>query len=320
MKVETSLVRNSALLATLAALIVVSPVWAAQAGKSPVKVFILAGQSKMEGQGKVTAKPDSHNQGQGTLEYLVKAPESAARYKHLVDKDGKWIVRDDVWISFGDRDGKLTVAYGSKGAIGPELQFGNVLGDYYGNQVLLIKCAWGGKSLSKNFRPPSSGGEVGDAYIAMVKQVRDVLANLKTHFPDYDGKGHEIVGFGWFQGWQDGCNEASANEYEKNLANFIRDVRKEFGVKDMPFVIGKSGFNGWEQKIPRRLKVMEAQAAVAQYAEFKGNVLCVETRDFFRPPEVSPTRFGYHFNCNAETFFLVGDAMGKAMVKLLEKD
>ena len=43
---------------------------------------------------------------------------------------------------------------------------------------------------------------------------------------------------------------------EKNLANFIRDVRKEFGIKDMPFVIGKSGFAGWEQKIPRRLKVM----------------------------------------------------------------
>jgi hypothetical protein len=29
---------------------------------------------------------------------------------------------------------------------------------------------------------------------------------------------------------------------------------------------------------------------------------------------------GYHLNCNAETCFLVGDAMGKAMVELLGKD
>jgi len=46
-------------------------------------------------------------------------------------------------------------------------------------------------------------------------------------------------------------------------------------------------------------------------------VLYVETRGFFRPREVSPTGFGYHWNCNAETYYLIGDGMGKAMVELL---
>ena len=47
---------------------------------------------------------------------------------------------------------------------GPELQFGHVLGDHFDNQVLLIRTAWGGRSLLGDFRPPSSGGEVGPYY------------------------------------------------------------------------------------------------------------------------------------------------------------
>jgi alpha-galactosidase len=289
----------------------------AQAGKSPVKVFILAGQSNMEGQGIVAANPNSKNGGKGTLEYLVKDPESAPSYKHLVDKDGKWVARDDVWIRYGNRKGKLTVGYGPKGCIGPELQFGHVVGDYFENQVLLIKVAAGGTTLAGDFRPPSSGGQVGGWYKNVVNTAKEVLADLKTHFPDYDGQGCEIVGFGWHQGWQDGCAEAMANEYERNLANFIRDVRKDLGVPKMPFVIGGSGFGGWDQKNGRRLKIMQAQAAVAQSEEFKDNVRYVETRGSYRAEDVSPHRFRYHWNGNAETYFLIGDGMGKAIVELL---
>lgn len=311
--------RNAFVLVTFAQAGLSTHVWADQSGKSPVKVFILAGQSNMEGQGIIKARPNSRNRGKGTLEYLVKNPASAERYKHLVDKDGKWIERADVWIWYLGRKGKLTVGYGAKEAlIGPELQFGHVLGNHLDNQVLLIKIAWGGRSLAKDFRPPSSGGEVGGAYSGLIRYVKDVLKNLKTHFPEYDGGGYEIAGFSWHQGWNDGCSADAVNQYEENLTNFIRDVRREFGVKDLPFVIANSGFAGWQQKIPRRLGIMKAQAAAAEYEEYKGNVICIETRDFYRPEEDSPTRFRYHWNHNAETFFLIGNGMGEAMVKLLD--
>ena len=58
--------------------------------------------------------------------------------------------------------------YGGRHHFGPELQFGHVLGDYFDNQVLLIKTAWGGKSLYRDFRPPSSGGTVGPYYTKML--------------------------------------------------------------------------------------------------------------------------------------------------------
>ena len=310
---------SKTVLATIAFLILSQAVWADHAPKSPVKVFILAGQSNMEGQGRIAADV-KRNDGKGSLEYLVKDPTTAKRFEHIVDDAGKWVVRDDVWIWYLGRKGGLTVGYGARNdRIGPEFQFGHVIGDHLDNQVLIIKTAWGGKSLAKDFRPPSSGGEVGAYYTEMMKHIKDVLGNIKKNFGDYDGGGYEIVGFGWHQGWNDGCSTGPTAEYEKNLANFIRDIRKELGVKDLPFVIANSGFGGRAQKVKRRLDIVKAQAAPAKYEEFKGTVACVDTRDYFRPPEVSPSRQGYHWNSNAETYFLIGDGMGEAMKKLCKK-
>ena len=281
--------------------------------RAPVKVFILAGQSNMEGQGMIRGEKP------GTLETLVKDPATAPRFKHLVDAQGKWVVREDVWIWYLGRTGGLTVGYTPKeDAIGPELQFGHVVGDAIEAPVLLIKTAWGGKSLAKDFRPPGAGGEVGPFYTAMMTHVKEVLANLKTLFPRYEGQGYEIAGFGWHQGWNDRINQAYNEEYEKNLAHLIRDVRKELGVPKLPFVIAETGMTGPEEKHPRALSLMKAQAAVAEYPEFKGNVAFVGTKEFWRPAEVSPANQGFHWNRNAETYFLIGEAMGKAMLKLME--
>jgi alpha-galactosidase len=291
-----------------------------QAGKGPIKVFILAGQSNMEGHGEISGTR------KGTLETLLKDPASADRYKHLADRDGKWIVRDDVFLSYYETKCKLTIGKSAaKNSIGPEIGFGWAVGDYLDDPVLLIKFGPGGTSLAGPWRPPSSGkaGDkdrgpgIGDQYDGMIACVKKALANLKTDFPALAGKGYEIVGFGWHQGWNDGCSMPDTLEYEKNMVNFIRDVRKDLGVPKLPFVIGGSGFGGWEQKVDRRLKIMEAQKAAASLPEFKDNVRYVETRGFFRAPAESPNKFGYHWNSNAETYYLIGDGMGKAMVELL---
>ncbi len=304
--------------AVAAIIFLASSVWAEPVGKGPVIVFILAGQSNMEGAGAIRSNLQ-RNDGKGSLEYLVKDPATADRYKHLVDEKGDWVVRDDVWIWYFDRKGGLTVGYGSRNdRIGPELQFGHVVGDQYEDQVLLIKIAWGGKSLAKDFRPPSSGGEVGPYYKELFQHVRDVLANLETHFPEYDGQGYEIVGLGWHQGWNDRVNQAYNDAYEKNMANFIRDVRKELAIEGLPFVIAETGMSGHKETHPRALSLMRAQAAVAKHEEFVGNVAFVGTKDFYRPKEVSPSGQAYHWNGNAETYFLIGEGLGKAMIELTE--
>ena len=312
---------QSTVIATLAvvAMLLATAAVADQAKKGPLKVFILAGQSNMQGQGKIACDL-TKNGGKGSLDYVVHHPATAKHFQQVLDKRGKWIVRDDVWIWYLGRKGKLTVGYGAtEGMIGPELGFGLVMGDCLDSQVLLIKVAWGGKSLARDFRPPSSGGEVGPSYKELIQHVKDVLANLKTLFPDYDGKGYQLAGFGWHQGWNDRINQAFNDEYEKNLANFIRDVRKDLGVPKLPFVIAETGMSGPSESHPRALSLMRAQAAVAKYAEFQGNAAFVGTRDFYRPPEKSPSAQGYHWNNNAETYLLIGTAMGEAMKKLCGK-
>jgi hypothetical protein len=290
-----------------------------RAEEKRVKVFVLAGQSNMVGNGFVKADP-KRNGGKGSLEYLAKDPAAADKFKRLLDKNGKWVVRDDVWIHYLDRKGKLTAGYAGNGdQIGPELGFGVVVGNAIEEPVLLIKLAWGGKSLAKDFRPPSSGGEVGPFYKEIVQRTKDVLSSLDKEFPELKGYNYELAGFGWHQGWNDRVNQAFNDEYEKNLANFIRDIRKDLGVKNLPFVIAETGMMGPEEKHPRALSLMKAQAAVADYKEFQGNVAFVSTKAFWREKEASPTSQGFHWNSNAETYYLIGESMGTAMMKLCEQ-
>ncbi|MGC4004447.1 MAG: sialate O-acetylesterase [Pirellulales bacterium] len=282
----------------------------------PVKVFVLAGQSNMVGHAFIKADPRRNN-GLGSLESLAQDSAAAEKFKRLRNKDGAWTVRDDVWIHFLERRGKLTVGYGAgPDTFGPELGFGQVVGDAYDEPVLLIKLAWGGKSLAVDFRPPSSGGDVGPYYKDIVQRTKDVLENLKREFPELADRGYELAGFGWHQGWNDRVNQTYNDQYEKNLANFIRDVRKDLGAKDLPFVIAETGMGGTAEKHPRALSLMKAQAAVAEYKEFQGNVAFVGTREFWREPDISPSNQNYHWNSNAETYYLIGEAMGEAMKKL----
>lgn len=291
-----------------------------------LKVFVLAGQSNMEGHAVADLDGKNYNDGKGTLNALLSDPAKAPLVKHLKTDKGDWAVRDDVWVRYQRERkpllaGPLTMGftvYGDKHHFGPELQFGHVLGNHFENQVLLIKTAWGGKSLYKDFRPPSSGGAVGPYYTKMLEDIRASLANLKTEFPGYDGRGYELAGFVWYQGWNDGVDPKNAvPEYEENLVNLIKDIRKDLKVANLPVVIGELT-GPWVEAPGAWATLRKAQAAAATRPEFKGNVLFVETHDFVRPAKESPNpSHGHHEFGNAETYFLVGDALGKGMVKLL---
>lgn len=289
---------------------------AASAPKSPpIKAFLLAGQSNMVGHG-IVAADSKRNGGQGSLEEAART----GKLGRLLDKNGKWRVRDDVWIQFFDRKGPLTVGYGAgEDCIGPEFGLGTVLGDSIREPVLLIKIAWGGKSLAADFRPPSSGGTVGPFYRELVRQAREALANVGDSFSEWKGRPVELSGFGWHQGWNDRINGDFVKEYEQNMVNFIRDFRKDLNAPDLPFVIAETGMGGIEERDERALGLMRAQAAVAEHAEFRSNVAFVGTRAFWRPAEVSPSDQVYHWNSNGETYYLIGESMGRAMVDLLKE-
>jgi alpha-galactosidase len=208
-----------------------------------VKVFILAGQSNMEGHAKVE-----------TFDYIGDDPATAPLLKRMRNADGTPKVCDNVWISYltgpadcsanGEGLGKLTAGYGARGGspakdggkIGPEFTFGLRMDEELDQPVVLIKVAWGGKSLHTDFRPPSAGPyelndfqkkfyygppahgrpanmdewlaekkkSTGLCYRLMIEHVQKVLKDIKRVYPDYqEGQGYELAGFVWFQGWND---------------------------------------------------------------------------------------------------------------------
>ncbi|MGC6426321.1 MAG: sialate O-acetylesterase [Akkermansiaceae bacterium] len=292
-----------------------------------LKIFILAGQSNMVGFGQLEGSP-------GTMESYLK--ENPKAYRHLIGKDGKRVVRDDVWIvnisnTENPQQGWLGVGYGaSEKHIGPEYGFGFKLGDHFEDPVLLIKSAWGGRSLYHNFLPPSAhdyptptkDGDKGFHYAEVLRHFKEITSKLKRYYPNYRGRGFELCGFGWHQGWNDRINQDAVDAYEKNLVHLIKDIRKDLGVEKLPFVVANSGFGGWDLPARYKAKVeqhVEAQLApgnARKYPEFKGNFAGVETRDFHRTQKQSPSKQGYHWNRNWETYYLIGSSMGEAMVKL----
>lgn len=264
----------------------------------------------------------------------------------IVNAKGDWLVRDDVKVYarmevFKNKDkpseltpgitrkGALTVGFGkadsdSQKWIGPEFGFGHVVGKSLDPDVLIIKVATGGTSLKIDWRSPTSvtqrGGEVGFMWTHMLGTVRHVLANLGTEFPEYAGRPVEIAGFGWHQGWNDRVNPDFVAQYENNIADFITDVRKEFGA-NLPFVIANTGIEP-DKLGTHGTALIDAQNAMADFAKYpghKGNVAVVDTRGMWRGANESPSNFGYHWNHNGVTHYEIGAGMGKAMVQLLAR-
>lgn len=248
------------------------------AQENPLKVFILAGQSNMQGHAHVR-----------TFEHIGMDPTTASMLKEMQTKDGKPRVCENVWISsIGSSDeekvGRLTAGFGSSARgpkIGPEFTFGIYMHKHLNEPILLIKTAWGGKSLNTDFRPPSAGPyefnesqiaqfknqkkdldqiksdkakATGHYYRLMIEHVKKVLADIKRVYPGYNAtRGYELAGFVWFQGWNDMVDRGvypnrdktgGYNQYSKVMAHLIRDVRKDLTAPNLPFVIGVMGAGG----------------------------------------------------------------------------
>jgi alpha-galactosidase len=316
-----------------------------QSPSLPLKVFLMVGQSNMQGHGYMEKTDKDGKYLNGTLPWMIQTQPD--KYGKLQDESGHWISRQDVWIAYNrqqldnvrteiNQHGPLIPGYGGDPGqqgqqLGPELGFGWTLGEALNGddssevqqQILLLKIAWGGRSLANEFRPPSSGKTTGLFYEAVIANTWKTLSSLESLFPEYDKKsGYELAGFAWHQGWNDGCDVNMTKEYEYNLANLIRDIRRDLNTPNLPVSIGVSGFQGYEpDRSGRRSAIVAAQFAVAnatKYPEFAGTVKTVDTRAFKRgPPPASPGGQVYHWYNNCETYWLIGEAMAKAMLELI---
>jgi alpha-galactosidase len=287
----------------------------------PLQVFILAGQSNMQGHAKIS-----------TMEHIGMDAATKPMLEAMLGADGKPKVCERVWISsLGSSEvvqtGKLTAGFGATTEkIGPEFTFGIYMEKLTEAPILLIKTAWGGKSLHTDFRPPSAGPyvfhetqlaqlqkqgkdiekikadkvtETGAFYRQMIQHVKTVLGDLKQVVPTYHAaEGYELAGFAWFQGWNDLVDSGTYpnrdkpggyDAYSEVLAHFIRDVRNNLNTPKLPFVIGVMGAGGpTAEYLPEQKRYQAthdhfraAMAAPAEMPEFQGNVVAIRTETYW---------------------------------------
>ena len=295
------------------------------AAPKPLKIYLLVGQSNMQGHAaERTLEHLGMDPKTAPLLKAIRNPDGTAKVQENV-----WISSIEPSLESGEKHGRLTVGYGAGGRgpkIGPELTFGITMQNHVGEPILLVKTSWGGKSLNTDFRPPSAGpyefnqqqlenfkkrgkdvAEVrkeqtertGVYYRLMLEHIHKVLADIRRVYPDYDAKaGYELAGFVWFQGWNDMVDGStyptrgqpgSYDAYSKNLAHFIRDVRRDLKAPKLPFVIGVMGAGGPIAKYGPDQKryagihgeFRKAMAAPTKLPEFKGNVTAVFTENYW---------------------------------------
>ncbi len=309
----------------IATFLLTALVAAASAEAKPLKVFILAGQSNMEGHASVK-----------TFDYIGKDPLTAPILKEMRNPDGTPRVCDQVWMSYwtgpydgsanGEGLGKLTAGFGERGnnptkdggKIGPEFTFGIYMEKGLNEPILIIKTAWGGRSLNTEFRPPSAGQyklpkeiqEVWDKhpqgahgvpkledrkawqekkdaasgvfYRMMIDHVKKVLADPKRVCPAYDPKeGYEVAGFVWLQGFNDlvdGTTYPNGN-FDEYSRLLTHFIRDVRKDLSAPKMPFVIGVLGVDGE--KNVNFRKAMAAPADLPEFKGNVVAVDTAPFW---------------------------------------
>ncbi len=158
----------------------------------------------------------------------------------------------------------------------------------------------------------------GQEYMELVDSIHKAMGEeLPRIYPEHAGRGAELAGFLWFQGMDDGMWDSKANDYEALLANFIRDIRKEFKSPNLPVVVGALAEAGGKM-VPNKQKVFDAQMAVGdptKYPEFKGSVHSIDTRPMAYPVAECPGGRD-RYNGHAASYLKIGEAMGKAMIEM----
>ncbi len=262
----------------------------------PVDVFLLAGQSNMEGVGRVELLREEAMDVPG-----VQLLHSAAL--GTPGQDGKWLpLRPSAWRG------------GSSPKFGVEMSLGAALaGESTRPKIYFIKHAVGGTSLFRDWSPRG-----GPEY----EELRDVARRAFTEL-EAQGLRPVVRGVFWQQGEEDAKHTRMACAYQQRLEDFIVRLRASL-AKYAPeresarirFVLGQvipdaAAGSSAAKTYPFRGLVRSAQLAVASYLR---NVVTVQTDATFETH--ASVRDGYrdddNIHFNESGLAKLGTAMAEA--------
>ena len=219
------------------------------------EVFLLAGQSNMDGRG---AKKDLVGE---LASYAKPQPDvliafaAGGLHRPLTMSQGFVPLEPGYSGTPGQKAGGLPT-----GTFGPELSFGRTMANGLpGKHVALIKYAEGGTNLRADWNPDQKGS----LYEKFIDFTHVSIKALKDR-----GDTCELRGMIWHQGESDAS--LPTDQYQKMLTEFIRRVRTDLASKDLPFVIGEVYDNGKRDSVRTAQQAVAKTVAVTYFASAKG--------------------------------------------------
>lgn len=193
-----------------------------------IKVFILAGQSNMEG------RADANKLLHPDLERLSKAQENVQLAFNNEPVCALKAVKPSA---------EIAEIYKRELIFGPELFFGIVLAEAWPDEkILLIKLSEGSTSLHGCWHPEWSedkAAAVGEEQ--ETKLYRALIDYVDLTLFEYEKDEYEICAMLWVQGETDARNKIAAAAYERNLQQFIRQIRQDLEKDTLPFLLFQVG-------------------------------------------------------------------------------
>jgi len=199
------------------------------------KVFLLAGQSNMDGRG------DASKLSEAEMKLLAIASQKIHFvYKGTVGEGNA--IRYNGALDFTNPWDFVKQKFRVEKCFGPELFFGiELVKNYPKHDYLFIKRSQGGTSLYGAWNPNWSVENASffneqDKPKLYKDFINLVDAELSKRHPD----SYEIIGMLWVQGETDSNTSngpTAADSYQENLENLINSVRGHYNIADLPFLL-----------------------------------------------------------------------------------
>ncbi|WP_442506750.1 sialate O-acetylesterase [Novipirellula sp. SH528] len=203
-------------------------------------VYLLAGQSNMDGRGKMSELTAQQRQPfDNAIIFYRNLPKSSDGWQPLAPG--------------------FSIAPGYKGEVpsstfGPELGFATeMLKSNPEHKLALIKGSKGGSSLRRDWNPGVQGEPKtqGQRYRDFVETIQLATKALKER-----GDRYTIRGLLWHQGESD--SNLSSDDYEERLLQFVSRIRQDTGVPDLRVVVGEVFDNGKRDNVRAAIRAVGA--------------------------------------------------------------
>jgi hypothetical protein len=174
---------------------------------------------------------------------------------------------------------------------GPEVSFGDSMAQALpGRQLLLVKFAEGGSNLREDWNP-NQKGKLYEQFIQFVRSTKRMI--------EAQGNSCQIRGMLWHQGESD--FKSPEGVYQAELTNFIGHVRSDLELPNLPFLMGQVYDNS------QRAGIATAQLAVTKLVP---NTAVVESKG------LTTLDKGTHFDAKSQ--IELGNRFAREMLRQLQ--